>query len=272
MPIARGVPQGSPLSPLLFNIMVRHLPEAAGAPTFQFADDLTNLASSSNVDDLTVKLQSVYENVKTFCSNRYLSINLDKTQVMIFKKPSKKLPEQLSITLDHTPIQVTKTVKLLGVTIDQHFTMGPHIDDTIKKYHGLLGVMKRSAAVLPKDLISLFYQSIVRSHLEYCSTTFLQAANTHLGKLDTLQKIAARIALGMGPQEHSAPLLLRLGWEPLSLRRVEHAKFLVQNIETGKSHPSSLLQKLLLIFTKHLFWRQGVFEGGVDKPHHQRTL
>ena len=156
---------------------------------------------------------------------------------MIFKKPSKKLPEQLFISLDDTPIQVTKTVKLLGVTLDQHFTMGPHIDDTIKKCHGLLGVMKRSASVLPKDLIKLIYQSIVRSHLEYCSTTFLKAANTHLSKLDTIQKIAARIALGMGPQEHSAPLLSRLGWEPLSLRREEHAKSLVQNIETGKSHP-----------------------------------
>ena len=39
--INKGVPQGSALSPLLFNIFVRNLPLCNNSMTFQYADDVT---------------------------------------------------------------------------------------------------------------------------------------------------------------------------------------------------------------------------------------
>ena len=46
--VGRGVPQGSCLSSLLFNIYVRELPQQGDSEAIQFADDLTNSASDKN--------------------------------------------------------------------------------------------------------------------------------------------------------------------------------------------------------------------------------
>ena len=38
-------------------------------------------------------------------------------------------------------VQPQKTVTLLGVMLDQHFTLGPNIDNVVNKCHGLLGTL-----------------------------------------------------------------------------------------------------------------------------------
>ena len=88
-PVSKGVPQGSPLSPLLFNITVRHLPETSGSDCFQFADDLTNSVAERNPEILRSKLEKVYHNVKDFCHSANLQINLKKTQLIVFKSSSR---------------------------------------------------------------------------------------------------------------------------------------------------------------------------------------
>ncbi len=236
-PVSKGVPQGSSLSPLLFNIFVRQLPLACEGDVYQFADDLTNSVSDSNPEALCVKLQASYAKVKSFCDNKNLHINLSKTQLVVFKTARKQLPSGFSITLDDKAIIPSSTVLLLGVTIDQHFTMAAHIDLVVKKCHGLLGMLRRAASYLPPALLTLAYTSLIRSYLEYNSATFATAAPTHLKKLDVIQKIASRIITNSPSQTHSAPLQIMLGLDALDLRRTNHVVNLVEKIVSGRTHP-----------------------------------
>src|SRR5437867_8859008 len=97
--------------------------------------------------------------------------------------------------------------------------MGPHIEAVVKKCHGLLGMLRRAGASLPRDLLKLIYVSMIRAQLEYCSATFVRSASTmHLNKLDVVQKIASRIIMDSPSQTHSAPLQTQLGLELLHLR------------------------------------------------------
>ena len=104
-----------------------------------------------------------------------------------------------------TTIKPDNSVKLLGVTIDHHLSMGEHVDNVVRRCQGLLGVLKRSAPYLPVELLRLAYMALIRSQLEYSSAIFAASAKTHLSKLDCIQRIAARITLGAPRNALGAP-------------------------------------------------------------------
>ena len=64
--VTRGVPQGSCLSPLLFNIFVRDIPERSNVDTTQFADDITHSDADHSPSSLIDKLTEAYNRTKEF--------------------------------------------------------------------------------------------------------------------------------------------------------------------------------------------------------------
>ena len=198
LPVTRGVSQGSCLSPILFNIFVRNLPGVAEAECVAFADDLTESAADANLENVAQKLTSSFEKTKEFCDAHDLKVNANKTQLVIFKAANRKIPDDFEIILDSNVIKPSNSAKLLGFTIDRHLTGAELIDNISRKCHGLLmSVLRRAAPCFPRELLRLAYISLIRSHLEYASAVLAPLSNTQLGKLDTIQRIAARIILGV---------------------------------------------------------------------------
>jgi ribonuclease P/MRP protein subunit RPP40 len=237
-PVTQGVPQGSGLSPLLFNIFVRKLPAACSADTLQFADDVTNSVADTDAAVIARKLTDSFYEVKSFCDEHHLKINAAKTQLVVFKTPSKRLPDSFEIVIDGCTIKPDQSVKLLGVMLDQHLTMGEHVDKIVKKCSGLLGALSRAVPFLPRGLLRLAYIALVRSHLEYASALLVPVAKTHLKKLDVVQKRAARIICETARDAHSAPLMELLQLQPLETRRNKHVVDIVTSILEGNCHPA----------------------------------
>ena len=79
--VSRGLPEGSGLSPLLFNIFVRNLPQQCTSPIFQFANDTTVVAEDPSLSMVAEKLKAAFDHVKHFCDSHELKINLEKTQL-----------------------------------------------------------------------------------------------------------------------------------------------------------------------------------------------
>jgi len=144
-----------------------------------------------------------------------LVINSSKTQLIVFKPVGRRIPDEFHLLSDNCTITPQKTVKLLGVTFDQHFTFAPHIENVVTKCHGFLGTLARATLYLPRQLLKLSYTAIIRSHLEYCSSLFTSAVKTHLQKLDTIQRIAARIIYEVPRDTHAEQLVILLNLEQL---------------------------------------------------------
>ena len=75
MVVSRGFPQGSGLSPLLFNIFIRRLPRHCISTTLQFADDTMLAAADSSLSVVADNLTASFSCVKTFVKlTNWLSI------------------------------------------------------------------------------------------------------------------------------------------------------------------------------------------------------
>jgi hypothetical protein len=140
--------------------------------------------------------------------------------------------------LDGIPIEPSACVKLLGVTLDRHLTFKEHIDKTVKKCNGVVGMLARAAPYMPRELLRIAYIALARSHLEYASAAFMSASATQLKKLNTVQKVASRVICRVPRDTHSAPLLAALRLESLESRREAHAVQIVRAALDGNTHPS----------------------------------
>ena len=127
---------------------------------------------------------------------------------------------------------------LLGFNLDQHFTWGDHIDKVVRKCNGLIGALVKGARYLDRYLLRLAYVALIRSHLDYCSTVLMSASATQLGKLDVIQRKAARVIMNVPRDAHSAPLLEELSLESLSARRFKHSLSIILNILCGNCQPA----------------------------------
>merc|ERR1711867_371958 len=124
---SKGVPQGDPSSPLLFNLFLSDLPDhlTHQAPSLnntiiqyiQYADDLALIADSPN------QLQIAIDDLAQYCTTNNLVINTAKTKIMIFQKG--RFPG-CSFSLNSSTLERVSEFKYLGFTFTPQLSFTKH--------------------------------------------------------------------------------------------------------------------------------------------------
>ena len=116
--IKYGVPQGSILGPVLFNIFLCDLFLIVDdIDIASYADDNTPYCTSNIRDDVKVTLKAALIKVLQWFYNNGMKANIDKCHFL------SSLDIASTMTIENFTIQNSASQKLLGVTIDSHLNV-----------------------------------------------------------------------------------------------------------------------------------------------------
>ena len=160
--IIYGVPQGSNLVPLLFNVNLIDLFLAGHYKSdfSNYADDTTPYNRGSTffetISDLEITLDNLFN---WFCYNNF-KVNASKCHLSPFSAKS--------INIKSSVIEGSSSEKFLGITIDSNFTFEKHINELCKKGNLKLHALTRCAKFMSTEKRRVVFKAFIISQFNYC--------------------------------------------------------------------------------------------------------
>jgi ribonuclease HI len=129
-----GSPQGSCLSPILWNLvmegLLRLIPDGPNILVQAFADDILIYCHHRDLNMINIILEQVCETLSSWASNAGVTFSHDKCTYI-------SSDENITVTLEGARIRRVTSQKYLGIVINQHFTPNQHIKELRNKSKAL---------------------------------------------------------------------------------------------------------------------------------------
>ena len=194
--IISGVPQGSILGPILFNIFRSDLSYfIEGSNLHNFADDNTLSDNADCIEELIIKPGGLSENAVDWMDNSYMIANPAKFHVIILLTKSHSNTADKTLKVKYNLIQSESKVELLGLTIVNRLSFHSYISSVCKKAAKQLNALKRLGSFLNFTQQKALAQSFVLANFNYCPTIwhFCSAKDQH--KTEKVQERMTSVCL-----------------------------------------------------------------------------
>ena len=164
-----GLPQGSVLSPLLFNLFIEDIYENVSGKKVKFADDGTVWKTGDDIQKMVREMELDLEEIKRWVKKWRMKLNVIKTEYCVFSKDQSMLDLNIEIKMDNFILKRTRKPKLLGVTLDEKLTFQDHVEAVEIKAQKMLSTLRILGK--PANMVRL-YKSIVVPQLEYAASVW----------------------------------------------------------------------------------------------------
>ena len=194
-----GVQQGSVLGARLYTMYTRQMSAIMDNHSVRYhsyADDTQVYLECDNnevaVRNAVDRLEKCISDVCEWMNGNSLKINENKTDFTIFSAHADQY-KHIRLTVGTDNVQASKSIKILGVTLDHNMNMKKAIANTCRSAHMHIRKINSIRCYLCEDSTKLLVNSTALSRLDYCNSIYVGLPQTSLYKLQLAQNCAARM-------------------------------------------------------------------------------
>ena len=215
-----GVPQGSVLGPVLFNIYIRSLYKTVQSQRFSiqgFADDHQVYKSFQLNREYAViahEVPTIFREIEKWMAYHFLQINPGKTEAIVFASAHVLAQLQLNgcFITPSICIRFVNTAKNLGIRLDSRLTFKDQIKTLKMSCFLKLCQIKKMRPYLAINQIQTLVQASVLLSLDYCNSLYYGICTNMMMQLQVIQNHACRTIFGLKKQETPINHLKKLHW------------------------------------------------------------
>ena len=187
--IKSGIPQGSIIGPLLFNIYINDIFYVVSESNLtNYADDNTPYSIHSNIECITNSLVNDTSTLIKWFDDNYFKMNAEKCKLLVTKHDS-----NISVTIDDHTIYASKSVKLLGVYIDNNLDFSEHVSNICRKVSKKLHALQRVSHDMNRDKLRIIMKAFIESQFAYCPLVSMFHSRTLNNRINRLHEKALRL-------------------------------------------------------------------------------
>lgn len=223
--IRAGVPQGSILGPILYNIFTSDLPDLpAGCTKSLFADDTSISAKGRSLRVVCSRMQKGLDIFSSYLKKWKISPNASKTQLIIFPHKPRALflkpKNNHIIKMNGVQLNWSDQVKYLGLIFDKNLTFKDHIESIQQKCNKyikcLYPLINRNSRLCLKNKL-LIYKQIFRPAMLYAVPIWSSCCATRKKSLQRIQNKILKMILKLPPWFRTNELHTLANVEPLEV-------------------------------------------------------
>lgn len=181
--VLNGVPQGSILSPSLFNFFINDIFKLNLKGSLQlYAGDAVLTCFGKDIQRVAAEIEEDLEKIDNWFIDNKLTINTDKTKFMTFKNQRMR-NINCNIHLKDRRLEEVQEFNYLGLNIDNDLNWNKHIEKIKASLSSTTFAIRRIKNIAPTKILCLMYNSYFLPKLQYLNAIWNNAADFRMKDL-----------------------------------------------------------------------------------------